>query len=694
MKKNFNMHYNDGQNPYVVKTFVVNGDASELPEDVLKFLPPELRQLIIRDITQGGNPQAPSKEENEEKVEKKKIYYDYKTVNCNQDLKTLVQKLKNSKTKQFGMLLYGVSGCHAKGEKILAYDGNPIKVENIKIGDKLMGPDSTPRTVLDLVRGKDNMYKITFNNTESITVNENHILAFCCLSKKYADLKTHKRKKQERPWSNKHIEMSVKEYLNLPNNTFKKSLRLYFPEGGIDFKQKHDYGNLSPYLLGLLLGDGCLRNFLGICTADVEIANYIKCVAKKTKLLLTEYKKPNGKAVDYHFINSHKSGGVAIPFNARPISKELNDLKLWNTTSANKFIPNLYLTGTKRERLELLAGLLDTDGCLVKAHKTLKSGEKRIYYTYNFTTKSYQLFIDVKKLCRSLGFKVNVQKPKTLKKIAKNTYITCSAEEKELEFYRLTISGNITEIPLKIKRKRAPKNNELKEGLKTSFKIEKLSKADYYGFKLDKDHLYVMDNYLVTHNCGKSYFAEWLAQELKLGFVKKRASDLQSKFVGETENMIKNAFKEAKEKKAILVFDEADSFLYDRKYSQREFEASSVNEMLTQMEDHPYPFVMTTNLKNRIDTAAMRRFIFKIKFEYMTSDNIKAAIKNYFGKQFKLTKDQLKALKYITIGDFVIAKKKMDILDNGNYTSQLIYEYLFKEQEEKEIKTGSKSIKI
>lgn len=221
------------------------------------------------------------------------------------------------------------------------------------------------------------------------------------------------------------------------------------------------------------------------------------------------------------------------------------------------------------------------------------------------------------------------------------------------------------------------------QDLKTLIQKLKASKTTQFGLLL----------YGVSGS-GKSYLAEWLAQELKLNFIKKRASDLQAKYVGETEANIKRAFEEAKSKKAVLVFDEADSFLYDRRYSQREFEASSVNEMLTQMENHPYPFVMTTNLKDRIDTAAMRRFIFKIKFEYMNEDNIKAGIKNYFGKNFKLTKAQLASLKYITAGDFVIAKKKMDILDNGKYTSQLIHEYLLKEQEEKDIKTKSKAIAI
>ena len=193
---------------------------------------------------------------------------------------------------------------------------------------------------------------------------------------------------------------------------------------------------------------------------------------------------------------------------------------------------------------------------------------------------------------------------------------------------------------------------------------------------------------------GKTYYARWLAQELKMPVIKKRASDLIDKWVGQTEQNIRNAFKEAKDNKAILVFDEADSFLYDRTDSNQDHQASKVNEVLVCMEDHPYPFIMTTNLKKKIDKAAIRRFLFKIKFEYMTIDNIKAGIKNYFGKGFKLTEKQLKELKYLTAGDFKTAKAKMDILDNGEYTNELIFEYLKLEQSEKEVFEGSPAINV
>lgn len=193
---------------------------------------------------------------------------------------------------------------------------------------------------------------------------------------------------------------------------------------------------------------------------------------------------------------------------------------------------------------------------------------------------------------------------------------------------------------------------------------------------------------------GKSYFGQYLAQELGMKFIKKRASSMIAKFVGETEQNIAEAFKEAKEKKAILLFDEADSFLFDRKYAKQDFQAASVNELLTQMEDHPYPFIMTTNLRDKIDPAANRRFVFKWKFEYMTKDNIKAGLKTYFDKSIKFTDEQYDQLKYITAGDFKIAKCKLDILENGNYTSQNVFEYLMFEQNEKDLDKGSKSINL
>lgn len=210
--------------------------------------------------------------------------------------------------------------------------------------------------------------------------------------------------------------------------------------------------------------------------------------------------------------------------------------------------------------------------------------------------------------------------------------------------------------------------------LKVLTKKLKASKQTNYGILLYGES-----------GCGKSYYGQYLAQELGMPIIKRRASDLIDKFVGQTEKNIKDAFMEAKQKKAVLLFDEADSFLFDRKYAQRDFECASTNELLTQMEDHPYPFIMTTNLKEKLDKASFRRFLFKVKFEYMTEKNIVSGVKTYFGKEFSLTKEQLEELKYITAGDFKIAKRKMDVLEDSNYSNESIYKYLKCEQDEKDI---------
>lgn len=188
---------------------------------------------------------------------------------------------------------------------------------------------------------------------------------------------------------------------------------------------------------------------------------------------------------------------------------------------------------------------------------------------------------------------------------------------------------------------------------------------------------------------GKSLAAQYLAQQLGIPYIKKQASSIIDKFVGQTEKNIQMAFKEAKQKKAMLILDEADSFLFDRKYAQRDFECASTNELLTQLESSEYPVVLTTNLKSKLDKACLRRCLFKIKYDYMKEENVKAGIKTYFGKEFVLTKDQLKVLKYLTAGDFKVAKDKMDILDDSEYSNEKIYEYLLSEQNEKEIKTSN-----
>ena len=157
---------------------------------------------------------------------------------------------------------------------------------------------------------------------------------------------------------------------------------------------------------------------------------------------------------------------------------------------------------------------------------------------------------------------------------------------------------------------------------------------------------------------GKSLYARYLAKELGIEVVQKRASDMISMWVGQTEQNIAAAFAEAKAKKAMLIFDEADSFLQNRSNAGHSWEVSQVNEMLTWMESHEYPFVCTTNLLDTLDEASLRRFTFKIKFDFMNAEQVNLAVKHFFNIE-----DASLNIKGLTAGDFSTVKKKADFLN-------------------------------
>lgn len=116
---------------------------------------------------------------------------------------------------------------------------------------------------------------------------------------------------------------------------------------------------------------------------------------------------------------------------------------------------------------------------------------------------------------------------------------------------------------------------------------------------------------------GKTAYAHWLAQCLGKPLLQKRASDLLSMYVGGTEHNIARAFQEATTEEAVLLIDEVDSFLQDRRGARRSWEVSAVNEMLTQMESFGGIFIASTNLVQGIDQAALRRFDLKVGFGYL-----------------------------------------------------------------------------
>ena len=166
---------------------------------------------------------------------------------------------------------------------------------------------------------------------------------------------------------------------------------------------------------------------------------------------------------------------------------------------------------------------------------------------------------------------------------------------------------------------------------------------------------------------GKTALGEYIAAQMDKPLIVKQASDLVSKFVGETEQNMAAMFKEAAEEKAVLLLDEADSFLLDRRGAQRSYEVTEVNEMLQQMERHDGVFICTTNLLDRIDQAALRRFTFKIKFKPLTAEQRERMFvtEALGGKADLLTSDlrrRLSKLEQLCPGDYAAVKRQTDIL--------------------------------
>ncbi len=137
----------------------------------------------------------------------------------------------------------------------------------------------------------------------------------------------------------------------------------------------------------------------------------------------------------------------------------------------------------------------------------------------------------------------------------------------------------------------------------------------------------------------------------------KRASDLLAPFVGQTEQNIAEAFQQAQEKKAVLMIDEVDSFLSDRRAAQRSWEVSMINEMLTQMESFSGIFIASTNLMDGLDQAALRRFDLKAKFDFLSDEQVWKLFVRHCRKlglphRKKALPLQLATLEYLTPGDF------------------------------------------
>lgn len=334
----------------------------------------------------------------------------------------------------------GVGKCHGRGTKILMYDGSIKLVEDIIEGDLLMGDDSTPRTVESLARGRDQMYRVTSTKGESYVVNSEHIL---CL--------------QHTSTRNIVTEIAVTDFLQTSAKT-QRNLKGY--RTAVDFAAVTV--DFDPYILGLWVGDGSQRDPV-ISSQDAVILHYLREFCHQNNSVLT-----------------FQSG---YDYRISAISKQYENLFLGflkrHNLINNKHIPAAYKINSRAVRLQVLAGLIDTDGYLSNN-------------TYEITQKSKQITDDLVFMARSVGLST------TTRIVEKScTYL---GQRVVGFYYRTFISGDIDMIPVKLLRKKASTRTQIKDVLRYGITVTPLGEDDYYGFMINGNHRYVLGDFTVTHN--------------------------------------------------------------------------------------------------------------------------------------------------------------------------------------------------
>ncbi|HUK39728.1 MAG TPA: Hint domain-containing homing endonuclease, partial [Candidatus Acidoferrales bacterium] len=345
----------------------------------------------------------------------------------------------------------GTGKCLATGTPVLMFDGTIKKVEDVCVGDLLMGPDSKPRVVLSLASGEDNMYRVTPTKGDPYEVNEPHILSL----------------KMTRRWSKhkwgrdgKTVNISVLDYLK-QSRFWKHCAKGY--RTGVEFQYKET--PLPAYFLGTWLGDGNAHD-VGVTTIDPAIISYWHAMADWFGLDM-RVDQSEDRCPTY-VLTSHQRGQK---------NNKIYELLKGMGLLRNKHIPPAYKANSRRNRLELLAGLMDTDGSL--------SGG-----CYDFISKWETLANDVAFVARSLGFAAYV----------KPCNKTCKNNGKVGRYYRVSISGDVSEIPVRIKYKEAKPRRQKKDVLVTGIKVTPIGRGQYFGFEISGDGLFLLGDFTVTHN--------------------------------------------------------------------------------------------------------------------------------------------------------------------------------------------------
>ena len=366
-------------------------------------------------------------------------------------------------------LLVLPTGCHAKGEKLLMADGSARAVEDIRLGDRLLGADGEVRNILAVTSGIGQLYKVVPIKGDAFTVTGDHKLTL---------IRTNEKLHPQYPSQDKGgeiVDVTISEYQGW--SKYKKHLYKLIRSGAIkSFPEcRKDGFPVSPYFLGVLLGDGEIKNNIAVTTPDEEVVDELKRQAGKYDMHLRA--EEAGQAKTYYFVQNGRS---ALGKNGSKLHQDLVSIGVRRKGASEKSVPFSYKTASDSVRLDVLAGLLDSDG----SYNSMGG--------YDFISKSKELSDDVAYICRSVGLAAYVKS--VVKKCGDFKGI----------YYRVSISGDCSIIPCRVQRKKCSARKQKKDVLRTGFTIENVGTGEYIGFTVDRDNRYLLDDFSFTPNCGKT----------------------------------------------------------------------------------------------------------------------------------------------------------------------------------------------
>lgn len=351
-------------------------------------------------------------------------------------------------------LLFGGTGagkCHGAGTKILMHDGSVKVVENVAVGDLIMGPDSAPREVIDLVRGREEMLRITPRRAaEPVVVNRSHTLTLAVTNIGQRVVRSGSGVEAR---SGMLIDVTLDDYLTSSDKF--RHVTKWVQVGVVEFPRQDRRLEIPPYLLGFWLGDG---------------NQWHPTISKPgCEQMLREVVESAGWVCSRCPDDPERCEKVSITGGFKAALRGLGLI-------CNKHIPAHFLTASVEERAALLAGLLDADGSVEK------SG-------WEFSNTQSDLVEAVAFLSRSLGYSATVSGPR----ITRGFGVECNS-------WRVHVQP-FGDVSLPVKRVVPSARRQIKNPLTNGFAVESLGEGDYYGFSVSgPDRRYLLGDFSITHN--------------------------------------------------------------------------------------------------------------------------------------------------------------------------------------------------